>query len=89
MDYNISYDVNKLDELVQDANNFYTNVKTKKESVNQYIKNIIANWDGEQAALAKSNLDSIIKQLDSIEEKALKSANMLSETTENFKKIKY
>lgn len=89
MDYNISYDVNKLDELVQDANNFYTNVKTKKESVNQYIKNIIANWDGEQASLAKSNLDSIIKQLDSIEEKALKSANMLSETTENFKKIKY
>ena len=46
MDYNISYDVNKLDELVQDANNFYTNVKTKKESVNQYIKNIIANWEG-------------------------------------------
>ena len=89
MDYNISYDVNKLDELVQDANNFYTNVKSKKENVNQYIKNIIANWDGEQAALAKSNLDSIIKQLDSIEEKALKSANMLSETTENFKKIKY
>ncbi len=89
MDYNISYDVNKLDELVQDANNFYTNVKAKKENVNQYIKNIIANWDGEQAALAKSNLDSIIKQLDSIEEKALKSANMLSETTENFKKIKY
>ena len=89
MDYNISYDVNKLDELVQDAINFYTNVKAKKENVNQYIKNIIANWDGEQAALAKSNLDSIIKQLDSIEEKALKSANMLSETTENFKKIKY
>ncbi|MCI5701220.1 MAG: hypothetical protein MR266_00380 [Erysipelotrichaceae bacterium] len=89
MDYNISYDVNKLDELVQDANNFYTNVKTKKESVNQYIKNIIANWEGEQANLAKSNLDSIIEQLNSIEEKALKSANMLSETTENFKKIKY
>ena len=83
MDYNISYDVNKLDELVQDANNFYTNVKTKKESVNQYIKNIIANWEGEQANLAKSNLDSIIEQLNSIEEKALKSANMLSETTEN------
>lgn len=89
MDYNISYDVNKLDELVQDANNFYTNVKTKKENVNQYIKNIIANWEGEQANLAKSNLDSIIEQLNSIEEKALKSANMLSETTENFKKIKY
>ena len=89
MDYNISYDVNKLDELVQDANNFYTNVKTKKESVNQYIKNIIANWEGEQANLAKSNLDSIIEQLNSIEEKALKSAIMLSETTENFKKIKY
>ena len=89
MDYNISYDVNKLDELVQDANNFYTNVKAKKESVNQYIKNIIANWEGEQANLAKSNLDSIIEQLNSIEEKALKSANMLSETTENFKKIKY
>lgn len=89
MDYNISYDVNKLDELVQDANNFYTNVKTKKESVNQYIKNIIANWEGEQASLAKSNLDSIIEQLNSIEEKALKSADMLSETTENFKKIKY
>ena len=38
MDYNISYDVNKLDELVQDANNFYTNVKTKKKALINTLK---------------------------------------------------
>ena len=56
MDYEISYNPDKLLEIAQDAKTFYNNILLKRPIIIDHIDTITKNWQGPQANLAKVDL---------------------------------
>ena len=89
MDYDISYNPDKLSEIAEHAKVFHKNILLKRPTIIDYIETITKNWQGPQANLAKVDLNDIIAKLELIEQNAKSMADMLEATAENFKKIEY
>lgn len=89
MDYDISFDTAKLQTIVEAVNNFYSQTTTSCNEIGAQISTINSNWEGDQKALAKNDLDNLYNAITTISNNAQKAYSLLNEVNTNFGNVRY
>lgn len=89
MNIDISFDKDKLSDLVEQFMIFKDAVRGADDSIKVQISQINNNWSGEEHDKAKVDLDNIINRMENIIEQTNSAFEVLSEVSAGFNTIKY